>query len=85
MAARLGGLSSFAIPITVIYAVEWVPPSMLTNGHIRLVLPTATGLLPHPLPLPQEQSVVTVTDQQQHRFSHLLSALEFSRQHPSSW
>lgn len=83
--ARLGGLSSVTVPITAVYAVEWVPPSMLTNGHIRLVMPTATGLLSHPLPFPQEPSAVIVTYQQQHRFSDLLSALEFSRQHPSSW
>lgn len=82
--ARLGGLSSSSIPITAIYAIEWTPPSMLANGHVRLVIPTATGLLPRPQPLAQEQNAVIVTYQQQHRFSHLLAALEFSRQHPSS-
>lgn len=83
--AKLGGLSFLTVPITAIYAVEWAPPTMLTTGHIRLVIPTVTGLLPIPLPLLREQSAVIVTYQQQRRFSHLLSALEFSRQHPSSW
>ncbi|SHP56275.1 DUF4236 domain-containing protein [Mycobacteroides abscessus] len=83
-AAVAAGFTDLTAPITAVHAVEWVPPSILTNGHIRLVIPTATGLLSHPLPLPQEPSAVIVTYQQQHRFSHLLSALEFSRQHPSS-
>lgn len=83
--ARLAAQNPVATPITAIYVVEWIAPTMLTNGHIRLVIPTATGLLPHSLPLPQEPSAVIVTYQQQHRFSHLLSALEFSRQHPSAW